>query len=57
MRFPTLDQQEHRRPIVLLHLRAADGSIVYLDVFACHVEAEFLDQLDIGFDRRIGRRR
>ena len=24
MRFPTLDQQECRRPIILLHLRAAE---------------------------------
>ncbi len=32
MRFPTLNQQEYRRPIILLHLRAANGAIVYLDV-------------------------
>ena len=32
MRFPTLDQQEVRRPIILLHLRAANGGVVYLDV-------------------------
>ncbi len=32
MRFPTLDQQEVRRPIILLHLRSANGAVVYLDV-------------------------
>ena len=32
MRFPTLDQQECRRPIILLHLRAASGAVVFLDV-------------------------
>ncbi len=32
MRFPTLDQLECRRPIILLHLRATNGAIVYLDV-------------------------
>ena len=32
MWFPTLEQQECHRPIILLHLRAANGAIVSLDV-------------------------